>query len=240
MDLQHRIKYEKQAQYEKDAEGNMIKDKDGNPILKKDKYGNTLYDIKVVYENIKQKMTPEEAEKIIADVKKNKKLYDLFESNRKAFVEYNHALLQATLLDSGIINQKQYEAMLEKDPNFVPLEKIMDDEDCGLISMQRASGLVDTKTPLKKITGSVREVKNPLMVMQQRTAIYYSIAAKNKAGMTFINEIANKVDTLANGDKVAQAQGIIRRVKINERDEKMITQPNNKDQIIYVFNNGEK
>jgi len=132
--------------------------------------------------------------------------------------------------------------MLAKDPNFVPLEKIMDDEDCGLVSIKRASGLVNTQSPLYKMSskGSVREVKNPLMVMQQRTAIYYSIAAKNKAGTTFINEIANKVTEDANGNKVALAQGIVRKVKIDEATEKLITQPNNKEQIIYVFNNGQK
>jgi len=72
LDLANRVKYEREAQYEKDENGFMKLDKDGKPILKKDQYGNTLYDTKVVFEHIKQKMSVKEAHDTINKVKNNK------------------------------------------------------------------------------------------------------------------------------------------------------------------------
>ena len=61
--------------------------------------------------------------------------------------------------------------------------------------------------------------------MQKRTAEYYAIASRNKAGQIFVNEIAGVLEKNAKGDTIAKGQGMIRKVKINEKDGKLITKP---------------
>lgn len=182
-------------------------------------------------------MSVKEANEIIAR-ESNGADAKLFEKNRKDFVEYNHALLHI-LVDGGIMSQEQFDKFVKSDPNFVPLTKVMDDTDFSFNSIVNANSLVNIKTPIKKIGTSMREVANPFMEMQKRTAEYYSIASRNRAGQIFVNEIAGKIDNLASGDVVQRGQGLIRKVKVEERNGKLITKPDDRDQIIYVCNNGE-
>ena len=63
------------------------------------------------------------------------------------------------------MTQKAYDNMLKSDPNFVPLTKVMDDEDFGYLSTLRASSLVNLNGPVREIGNSVREVANPLAEM---------------------------------------------------------------------------
>jgi hypothetical protein len=137
-------------------------------------------------------MKPDEAKKIIAEVESSEDA-KLFMKNQKDFVEYNHALLHV-LVDGGILSEKKFQEFLKQDPNFVPLAKVMDDADFGYNSIMTAHGFVNAKSPLKKIGTSMREVENPFLEMQKRTAEYYAIAAHNKAGQIFVNEIANALE----------------------------------------------
>ena len=184
-----------------------------------------------------QDMKPDEAADLIkkyesgADAK-------LFMKNQKDFVEYNKALLHV-LVDSGIHTEEEFQKLIEVDPNFVPLSKVMDDADMGFNSIQVARSVVNVKTPLKRIGTSLRKVKNPFLEMQKRTAEYYAIASRNKAGQIFVNEIANALDKKANGDTIAKGQGMIRQVRVDEKDGNLITKPDDKQQIIYVCNNGK-
>ena len=184
-----------------------------------------------------QDMKPDEAAELIkkyesgADAK-------LFMKNQKDFVEYNKALLHV-LVDSGIHTEEEFQKLIEVDPNFIPLTKVMDDADMGFNSIQAARSIVNVKTPLKRIGTSFRKVKNPFLEMQKRTAEYYAIASRNKAGQIFVNEIANALDKKANGDTIAKGQGMIRQVSVDEKDGNLITKPDDKQQIIYVCNNGK-
>lgn len=184
-----------------------------------------------------QDMKPDEAADLIkkyesgADAK-------LFMKNQKDFVEYNKALLHV-LVDGGIHTEEEFQKLIEVDPNFVPLSKVMDDADMGFNSIQAARSIVNVKTPLKRIGTSFRKVKNPFLEMQKRTAEYYAIASRNKAGQIFVNEIANALDKKANGDTIAKGQGMIRQVSVDEKDGNLITKPDDKQQIIYVCNNGK-
>lgn len=185
-----------------------------------------------------QDMKPDEAKKIIekyengADAK-------LFMKNQKDFVEYNHALLHV-LVDGGIISQEEFDALVKRDPNFVPLAKIMDDPDFGFGSIQAARSIVNVKTPIKRIGTSFRKIKNPFLEMQKRTAEYYAIASRNKAGQIFVNKIAGALDKKANGDMIEKGQGMIRKVEVDEVTGEKITKPDDKQQIIYISNNGKQ
>lgn len=195
-----------------------------------------ILDMEELRPEIKQKMSPDEAREIIERVE-NGKDAKLFMKNQTDFVEYNHALLHV-LVDGGIMTEEEFQKFLKKDPNFVPLAKVMDDADFGFNCIQSARGIVNVKSPIKKIGTSMREVKNPFLEMQKRTAEYYAIASRNKAGQIFVNEIAGVLDKNAKGDTIAKGQSMIRKVKVDEKDGKLITKPNEQEQIIFVCNNG--
>jgi len=55
-----------------------------------------------------------------------------------------------------------------------------------------------------------------------------------------VNEIAGVLEKNAKGDTIAKGQGMIRKVKINEKDGKLITKPDESQQIIYISNNGKQ
>ncbi len=203
----------------------------------KDTNGNIVWEEVELTKEILQKMSKKEAKEIIDRVRSSNKA-DLFEKNRKDFVKYNHALLHV-LVDGGIMSEDRFNKFVESDPNFVPLSKVMDDTDFSFNAIVNANSLVNINTPIKKIGTSMREVANPFMEMQKRTAEYYSISARNKAGQIFVNEIAGKIDYLASGDVVQRGQGLLRKVKVDQRDGKLLTKPSDRDQIIYVCNNGE-
>jgi len=150
---------------------------------------------------IKQKMTTQEANKIIADVKKSKNA-KLFEDQRKNFVEYNHELLWV-LVDGGFITEEQYDKFLKVDPNFIPLSKNMEELEGFVDGFKDSKTMINIPMPIHKIGTSMREVKNPFLEMQKRTVEYYVKASRNKAGLIFVNDIANAISQDAQGDIVA-------------------------------------
>ena len=186
---------------------------------------------------IEQKMKLNDAQNIINRVK-NSSDAELFEKNRKDFVEYNKALLHV-LVDGGILSEERFNKFCEEDPEFVPLAKVMEEADFGFNSIIAAHNYVNVKSPIKKIGTSFLEVKNPFLEMQKRTAEYYAIASRNKAGQIFVNEIANHLDVAVDGTTTAKGSGLIRRVKVNEKNGKLITKPDDRQQIFYVCNNGK-
>ena len=185
-----------------------------------------------------QDMKPDEAKKLIEKYE-NGADAELFKKNQKDFVEYNHALLHV-LVDGGIMTEDEFQTLIKRDPNFVPLSKVMDDADFGFNSIQAARSLVNVKSPIKKIGTSFRKVKSPFLEMQKRTAEYYAIAAHNKAGQIFVNKIAGALDKKANGNMIEKGQGMIRRVEVDENTGEKITKPDDKQQIIYVCNDGKQ
>ena len=63
--------------------------------------------------------------------------------------------------------------------------------------------MINIPMPIHKIGTSMREVKNPFLEMQKRTVEYYVKASRNKAGLIFVNDIANAIAQDAQGDVVA-------------------------------------
>ena len=186
---------------------------------------------------IKQKMTTQEANKIIADVKKSKNA-KLFEDQRKNFVEYNHELLWV-LVDGGFITEEQYDKFLKVDPNFIPLSKNMEELEGFVDGFKDSKTMINIPIPIHKIGTSMREVKNPFLEMQKRTVEYYVKASRNKAGLIFVNDIANAIAQDAQGDVVAQNQGMVRKLASRDKNGNPISH-DSKQNVFYVWNNGEK
>jgi len=177
------------------------------------------------------------ADETINKVKKSKNA-KLFEEQRKNFIEYNHELLWV-LVDGGFITEDAYNYMIKNDPNFVPLAKNMDELEGYVDGFRDAKTMINVNNPIHKIGTSMREVKNPFLEMQKRTVEYYVKASRNKAGMIFVNDIANAIAQAAGGNIVAKNQGMVRKLADRDKNGNPI-HVDPKQNVFYIWNNGKK
>lgn len=182
---------------------------------------------------IKQKMAVDEAEAIIKQVQSSAN-GKLFEQTRQQLVEYNNALLKTTLVEGGIISQETYDKIIENNPEYIPLKKVMDDTEKFVDRIIKSQSLIDNPNPLKKIKGSVREIQNPFDSIYANTINYYSLAARNKAATTFVNEIAAGTYTSMQGKKYSPFAGLIREVEAPKKGHKAA------QGVFYLWEDGKK
>lgn len=191
--------------------------------------------------NIMQNITYKEAADTIAKVE-NSEDAQLFKDMQQKFVEYNKELLYQTMVKSGVMTEERYNVMVKKHANFIPLEKDLSDVQTFLGTGHKYTGYTNPRNPFHKIGNCIsKEVKNPFVVMQERTVDYCQIAARNNAGKIFVDQIANRISEAANGDKVMAAQGIVRRLK--DRYDSKGNQINLEDpsrNIFYLWKDGKK
>ena len=165
-------------------------------------YAIAKHTVELAKNGIKQPMTEQEAIKIINDVEKGKNSA-LWKDTQKKLVEYNQALLDV-LVDGNLITKGTKDMLLKKYPNYIPLEKKIEDIDTGEYVTRLASGkkIVNIVAPLKKIKGSSREVLDPIQITARHAEKFYSDASRNKAGLTFVTGVAQAISLDNNGEKV--------------------------------------
>jgi len=114
-----------------------------------------------------------------------------------------------TLEDGGLISAKEADILRKKYPDYVPLNRIMDDDDIGDIARVLKASNVRNEvltTGIKKAKGSAREVSN----IQQNIADALSGAIRraevNKANQAFVKLLReNPVEAKQYGIKVKKA-----------------------------------
>lgn len=98
----------------------------------------------------------------------------------------------AHLRDSEIISEKTYNDMVEKHKNFVPLFRMFEDAP-EVKPLQEGAGV---RNPIKHRFGSEREVIDPLESIIKNTYVYVTLAERNKAARTVVQNIdAERVPT---------------------------------------------
>ena len=116
------------------------------------------------------------------------KTVELLEPKYKALAErvyeYNNKVLKY-LLDSDLINEKTYEAMLDANKNYVPFHRVME-ENISLSDAQVGKGI---SNPLRKIKGSGLKIENPLDTIYLNTFHLTNIAERNASYVNFIRMV---------------------------------------------------
>lgn len=147
-----------------------------------------------------QTMTLEEANKLIKEVEDGKN-GNLFKAEQKHLVEYNQALLDV-LVNGKFITKETASMLKSKYPNYVPLEKDVDDIGQYLTNLAMGKRVVNIKNPLRKIGDSTREILSPMGVTAKHTLKFYNDTTHNLAGLTFIDEISKAISIDEKGNKV--------------------------------------
>lgn len=111
-----------------------------------------------------------------------KKLDSKYKKTFKELGEYQNNLLKY-LKDSGIINEKTYNLMLEANKDYVPFFRVLEDlgKD-GSISKSVAN-------PLKKFTGSKKVVVDPIESIYKNTLHFVTLVERNRSLVEFVKMV---------------------------------------------------
>ncbi len=121
-----------------------------------------------------------EAAKQVVDAGKS-----AYEPVLKEVIDYQNQLT-AYLRDSGVLDKKTYDAMLEANKSYVPFYRVFEE------SQAQGVGLgIKTRNPIKKIKGSSKDVIDPLESIIKNTYTYITLAERNGVAKSFY-DLANK------------------------------------------------
>ncbi|CAB4121121.1 hypothetical protein UFOVP7_42 [uncultured Caudovirales phage] len=108
-----------------------------------------------------------------------------YEPVLKEVIDYQNRLT-AYLRDSGVLDKKTYDAMLEANKSYVPFYRVFEE------SQAQGVGLgIKTRNPIKKIKGSSKDVIDPLESIIKNTYTYITLAERNGVAKSFY-DLANK------------------------------------------------
>lgn len=187
-----------------------------------------------------QTFTKKESEDIIKEVEERDD-FEQIEGWRQEVIDFQKALFHETLVKSEIVTEKEFEELFSKRPNYMPLNKIIkDDVDYGDKSYNRVRGMVNLKQPIKKLGNSKREIINPFESIQNHAMEWAVLGAKNRAAKMLIDTISNSEVVDTEGNVTSNGFGIFRKVKVNEKTNKIITSPDNNMKVVYIWRNGQK
>lgn len=105
-----------------------------------------------------------------------------FDSTAQELYEYQRRVLQL-LVSSGVMSQKQYDAMLEKHENYIPFQRELDAEYGymgGTMFGNKMFSDASLSRAIKEIKGSDLDVKDPIRSMMSNTFRIVDLAWQNR------------------------------------------------------------
>lgn len=112
-----------------------------------------------------------------------------FDHTAKEIYEYQKRIL-SLLVSSGIMSQKDYDAMVDKHPNYIPFQRELDDafgKNAGALFNVRLFDNANFRRAIKKIRGSDLQVKDPVQSIMQNTFRIVDLAWQNRLSQQIAN-----------------------------------------------------
>lgn len=94
-------------------------------------------------------------------------------------IQWQKDFKKAWLVDTGIIKPQEWDAMSQMYPDYVPLRRKMEDIEQGSMGGLK-KGFANQSSPIKKATGSQREIINPIESIIEDTYRIVKIARRNE------------------------------------------------------------
>lgn len=143
-------------------------------------------------------VTEEQKEKSIADLLKLQQKYGdkfvWFEEFSNELYDYQKKILHK-LVDSGNMTEEQFEEMTSQNKHYVPFNRVVDDD--GNFIPPKGK-FTKAKSPVKKIRGSEREIKNVFQNIVTNISKVISVSERNKIA----KEIADALVEVGEAEKV--------------------------------------
>lgn len=126
---------------------------------------------------------PEKAKSILSALGTKRDLQKYEEVARELYDYQDRSLRK--LVDSGFLTEEAYKVIKQKNPNYVPFERVMDEVDnyLGIPT----SKLSQAQNPVKKIKGSERAILSPIESIIANTYKIEAAVAKNEAAKSIAN-----------------------------------------------------
>lgn len=127
------------------------------------------------------------------------KLHPEWKKQADDIVKWIDDFMQEWGVKAGIIDENLYKSLREKYPNYIPTNRSFDDIE-EFISNRNGKGFVDQSVPLKKATGSNRDVNDPLENIMNLVNRTVRTAKYNEVGqglLKAIKEAPEKFEDLA-------------------------------------------
>lgn len=136
-------------------------------------------------------VTEEQKAKSIADLARLAEKYgddfSFFETFAQEVYSFQRRILK-NLVDSGVMSQETYDEILAKNKNYVPFQRVLDDETfAGVISTNGVFTNANANRIIKRISGSDKEVKNVFHSIIKNTARIIDMSARNDVAKSIAN-----------------------------------------------------
>ena len=176
-------------------------------------------------DSLSAEVTADKSKEIIAEYEKN---YDYFREVAEKIWQYNRNLNQYRV-DTGLINQEQYDYLEKLYPHYVPSYRA--DVSTGIAAVKGKNNLAISQS-IKTATGSTKDLLNPIVIMARQTM------ETIRAGR--INQIAEALYNGAGQDKTYLAEISRKKVKKSEVVDIDPTELRPKANQVTFFKNGER
>jgi hypothetical protein len=159
------------------------------------------------------------------------------------------------LSEGSILNEAQIKAMDKENPNYIPMERFREDGIESFVNANEAlkNRFANVGNPMKKRTGSEREIISPLQTLVKRQYIYNNMAERNKVGEAVLdnleiigkdNPFASIIEVEKNGAfKLVDAAGELANKTEKEIPESingLFQKADGNNNLVYVYKNGDK
>ena len=176
-------------------------------------------------DTLSAEVSEQKSREIIAEYEKN---YPEFKAIAEKVWNYNKNLNQYRV-DTGLIDQAQFDYMQKLYPHYVPTYRA--DSKTGIAAVKGKNNVAISQS-VKSATGSTKDLLNPIVIMARQTM------ETVRAGR--INQIANALYDGAKGDKTYLAEISKKKVKNSEVVDIDPTELRPKGNQVTFFKNGEK
>ena len=140
-----------------------------------------------------RKVFPEEAG-VTADVARFKAAK--YETDNPEFkqladrvIKYQQALTKTWLVDNGFMKAETWDTLVKKYPDYTPFQREFADIEKVGKSQSTKGGFVNQTNPIKKATGSIRKLIDPIDTIIERTGQYIKTVKRNDAMMPIVSEL---------------------------------------------------
>lgn len=101
----------------------------------------------------------------------------VFNDTAERLYSYQRKVLE-NLVESGIISEERFLSILDKNPNYIPFDRILPEEpSSGISTKKKFSGTI---SPVKKIKGSELDIHDPIESIIKNTYRITDAASRNK------------------------------------------------------------
>lgn len=158
-----------------------------------EKLGQRVYDdsVKVYDANKRDLVSLNDAEVLKREVAKDEAKYPEFKQLGEEFNKYNDNLLQHYGVDTGMLTPEAKAAMQAARPNYIKTQRQFSRSEKPLknIVVSSRRGFSGQNLPIKRATGSGRNIVDPRKTMAEQTGAFVNASMRNRAMQEVVKEV---------------------------------------------------